>query len=191
MSSSDNMKVTIRVKNKTEINDLIKEQITDKLSKLEQYFKNSSDLEAHVLCKEYDDCKAIEITIPTKHIILRAEVKADTFLTAIDSAVDKLISQLKTQKSKIYSSLKKREGVSGYYANNSEFDLENLQAEIMVKNLVKDKKIELKPMTVDEALLQMEMIDHKFFIFLNSETNKVCVVYLRDDHNYGIIEASI
>ena len=53
------------------------------------------------------------------------------------------------------------------------------------------KKIDLKPMTVDEAILQMEMIDHKFFIFLNSDTNKVCVVYLRDDHNYGIIEANV
>lgn len=185
------MKVTIRVKNKTEINDQIKMHIKEKLSKLDQYFRKSDDLEAHVLCKEYDDCKAVEITIPTKNIILRAEVKEDTFLNAVDSAVDKLVAQLRTHKSKIYSSMKKREGVSGYYSNNSEFDLENLQAEILVQNLVKDKKIDLKPMTVDEALLQMDLLDHKFFIFLNSETNKICVVYLRNDHNYGIIEANI
>ncbi len=185
------MKVTIRAKNKTEINEATKKHISEKLLKLEQYFRNHEDLEAHVLCKEYDDCKAVEITIPTKHIILRAEVKDETFMNAVDSAVDKLISQLKTHKSKIYSSMKKREGVGGYYANNSDFDLENLQAEIMVQNLVKDKKVDLKPMTVDEALLQMDMLDHKFYIFLNSDTNKVCVVYLRDDHNYGIIEANI
>ena len=185
------MKVTIRAKNKTEINESTKKHIIEKLSKLDQYFRKSEDLEAHVLCKEYDDCKAVEITIPTKNIILRAEVKEETFMNAVDAAVDKLISQLRTHKSKIYSSMKKREGVSGYYSNNSDFDLENLQAEIMVQNLVKDKKIELKPMTVEDALLQMEMLDHKFFIFLNSETGKVFVVYLRDDHDYGIIEANV
>ena len=146
------MKVTIRVKNKTEINEATKKHIIEKLSKLDQYFRRSDDLEAHVLCKEYDDCKAVEITIPTKNIILRAEVKEETFMNAIDAAVDKLISQLKTHKSKIYSSIKKRDGVSGHYANNDDFDLENLQAEIMVQNLVKDKKIDLKPMSVEDAI---------------------------------------
>ena len=185
------MKVTIRVKNKTDLDQELKDYITSKLEKLDQYFRNPEMIEAHVLCKEYDDCKAIEITIPTKNIILRAEVKEETFMNALDSAIAKLVAQLRTHKSKIYSSLKKRDGVSGYYANNDDFDLENLQAEIMVKNLVKDKKIDLKQMTVDEALLQMEMIDHKFFVFLNSETNNVCVCYLRDDHDYGIIETNI
>ncbi len=185
------MKVTIRVKNKTEIDQGLKDYITSKLLKLDQYFHHPESIEAHVLCKEYDDYKAIEITIPTKNIILRAEVKEQTYMNAMDSAIAKLMSQLRTHKSKAYSSLKKREGVSGHYSSNSDFDLENLQAELMVKNLVKDKKIELKPMTVDEALLQMEMIDHKFFVFLNSETNNICVCYLRDDHNYGIIETKI
>lgn len=185
------MKVTIRVKNKVYLDDQAKEYIESKIDKLEQYFRNSENIEAHVLCKEYDDCKAVEVTIPTKNIILRAEVKEQTFMNAIDRVVDKLVSQLKTHKSKAYASQKKREGVGGYYASQDDFDLENLQAEIMMKNLVKDKKIDLKPMTVEEAILQMEMIDHKFFIFLNSDTNKVCVLYLRDDHNYGIIEANM
>ncbi|MBP5407882.1 MAG: sigma 54 modulation/S30EA ribosomal C-terminal domain-containing protein [Bacilli bacterium] len=66
-----------------------------------------------------------------------------------------------------------------------------MQAELMANSLVKDKKIDLVPMTVDEALMQMDLLDHKFFIFLNSETNKVCVVYLREDHDYGIIETNM
>ncbi len=185
------MRVTIRTKGNAYVSQEIKEYITSKLSKLEQYFRNSDDIEAHVLCKEYDDCKVVEVTIPTKNIILRAEVKEETYMNAADAVSSKLISQLRTHKSKAYDCKKKREGVGSYYASSNDFDLEGLQTEIMAKNLVKDKKVELKPMTVDEAILQMEMLDHKFFIFLNSETNKVCVVYLRNDHNYGIIEGNI
>lgn len=185
------MKVTIRTKGNANVSQDIKEYITSKLSKLEQYFRNSDAIEAHVLCKEYDECKAIEVTIPTKNIILRAEVKEETYMNAADAVTSKLVSQLRTHKSKAYDSKKKREGIGNYYASSNDFDLESLQTEIMVKNLVKDKKVELKPMTVDEAILQMEMLDHKFYIFLNSETEKVCVVYLRDDRNYGIIEGNI
>lgn len=185
------MKVTIRMKNKIDLEARVKELTVSKLAKLDQYFRNPEEVEANVLFKEYDDCKAVEVTIPTKNIILRAEVKEDTFLNAIDSVINKLISQLRTHKSKVYSCKKKREGVAGYYANNSDFDLEGLKTELMVKSLVKDKKVELTPMTVEEALDQMDMLDHKFFIFLNSDTNKVCVVYLRDDNDYGIIEANV
>lgn len=185
------MKVIIRVKNKTNVDSKTKEQIEVKLQKLDQYFRHPEEIEAHVLCKDYDDHKAVEITIPTKHIILRAEVKEETFLCAIDAAIAKLESQMRRYKDKIYSSYKRREGISGYYSSTDEFDLENMQAELMANNLVKNKQVDLVPMTVDDAIMQMDMLDHKFYIFLNSETNKVCVLYLRDDHDYGIIESNI
>lgn len=184
------MKVTVRTKNKIDLSPKIKEQAEEKLAKLDQFFNRREDLEANVLCKEYDDGKTIEITLPTRNILLRAEVKADTFLNALDLAIDKLETQIHRHKSKIYSSLKRRAGVSQYYATNSDFDLEKMKTELMVTNLVKSKSVELKPMTAEDAITQMEMLGHNFFVFLNVETNKVSVVYLRDDHDYGIIETS-
>ena len=65
-----------------------------------------------------------------------------------------------------------------------------MKTEIIATNLVKEKKVELRPMSVDDAILQMEMLGHNFFVFLNSETNKVSVIYLREDQNYGIIETT-
>ena len=112
---------------------------------------------ANVLCKEYPEAKAVEITIPTKNIILRAEVKDETFLGAIDLAVDKLENQIKKHKSKIYSSMKRREGLSQYYSTNNDFDLEKMKTEVLATNLVKSKQVDLKPMTVDDAITQMEL----------------------------------
>lgn len=185
------MKVTIRVKNKAYLDPKVKDYAEEKINKISQYFRKSEDLEANVLCKEYDDCKAVEVTIPTKNIILRAEVKEETFYNAIDSVIDKLESQIRKHKSKIYNSLKRREGVAQYYSSQNDFDLEKMKTEIMVTNLVKNKQVDLLPMTPDDAVMQMEMLGHSFYVFLNSETNKVAVVYLREDHDYGIIETNM
>lgn len=185
------MKVTIRVKNKTFLEQKVKDYAEQKLAKIDQYFRSSDDLEANVLFKEYDAFKAVEVTIPTKNVLLRAEVKEETFYNAIDSVVEKLESQIRKHKSKIYNSLKRREGVAQYYSTQNDFDLEKMKTEIMVTNLVKNKQIDLKPMTPEDAVMQMEMLGHSFFVFLNSETNKVAVVYIREDHDYGIIETNM
>lgn len=184
------MNVTVRGKNKFEPSDAIKEYATEKLQKIRQYFNPKQVLEATVLCKVYDTHQTVEITIPTKNILLRAEVKDQSIYGAIDLAIDKLESQIRKHKSKIYKSLKHREGVSQYYASNMDFDLSKMKTEILATNLVKSKSIDLKPMTADDAVMQMEMLDHDFFIFLNSDTGKVCVVYRREDMDYGIIETN-
>jgi len=185
------MKVIVRGKNKFEPSDAIKSYASDKLQKLEQYFSSREDLEANVLCKVYDIYQTVEITIPTKNIILRAEVKDQTVYGAIDLAIDKLESQIRRHKSKIYKSLKRREGVAQYYSSKSDFDLEKIKSEILTtNNLVKSKSIDLKAMSVDDAIAHMEMLGHDFFIFLNVDTNKVSVIYLRDDQDYGIIETN-
>ena len=89
--------------------------------------------------------------------------------------------------------MKRREGLANYYATENDFNPEQMQEDIMdsANNLVKNKKIDLKPMTVDDAITQMDLLGHDFFIFLNVETNKVCVVYLREDYDYGIIETNM
>ena len=116
----DFMKITIRVKDKIYLSQKIKDYAEEKLSKLDQYFKKSDELIANVLFKEYDEYKMVEVTIPTKNIILRAEVKEETFLNAIDAVLEKLESQIRKHKSKIYSSLKRREGLSQYYASQND-----------------------------------------------------------------------
>jgi len=182
------MNVIVRGKNKFEPTEAIKNYAIDKLQKLNQFFKNPDEITANVLCKVYDSYQVAEVTIPTKRIILRAESKDQTVYGAIDIAIDKLETQIKRHKSKIYKSFKKREGLGKHYAETSDFDLEKFKTEILASNLVKSKSVELKPMTPDDAILQMEMLGHDFFLFLNVETNKPSVVYIRNDHNYGIIE---
>lgn len=182
------MKVNIRGKNKFEPSDAILNYAFNKLQRMNTYFTHHELLTATVVCKVYDDHQEVEVTIPTKHVILRAEVKAQSIFSAIDLAVDKLEGQVVKHKSKIYNSIKQREGIAKHYANSSDFDVDALGIEIKATNLVKSKSIELEPMTPDDAILQMEMLGHDFFIFLNSQTNKTCVVYLRSDNDYGIIE---
>ena len=182
------MNVIVRGKNKFEPSEAIREYAASKLKKLDHYFNKREELVANVLCKVYDAYQEVEITIPTKHIILRAEVKDDTMYGAIDLAIDKLESQITKHKSKIYKSIKKREGVGKYYASESDFDVEEFETELRATELVKAKSIDLKPMSTDDAILQMEMLGHDFYLFINSETNKPSVVYIREDHDYGIIE---
>lgn len=182
------MRVIVRGKNKFEPSNPIKEYAINKLQKLEQYFHKREELEATVVCKVYDEYQTVEITIPTKNIILRAEVDAESVYSAIDLAIDKLESQIRKHKSKIYKSMKRRSGVGQYYATQADFDADKMQTELMATNLVRSKSVELEPMTSEDAIVQMEMLGHNFFVFLNSETNKVSVVYVRSDHDYGIIE---
>ncbi len=182
------MKVIVRGKNKFEPTDAIKIYATDKLQKLNLYFNDADELIANVLCKVYDGYQVVEVTIPTKHIILRAEVRDQSIYSAIDLVVDKLETQIKKHKSKIYTSIKRRDGLKGAYNEISDFDLNKLQTEIKAVNLVKNKQVEMLPMTPEDAIMQMEMLGHDFYIFLNSNTGKASVVYLRDDGDYGIID---
>lgn len=183
------MKVNVRGKNKYTPTSAVVDYAEKKLQRLNHYFKNSDSLEANVLCKVYDDSQVVEVTIPTKNILLRAEVKAGDLFAAIDLVYDKLEAQIRKHKDKIYSSMKRREGVSQYYASEAEFDPEQLNAEVMENNLVRAKTVDLVPMTPDDAITQMEMLGHDFYIFINSENGKTSIVYLREDQNYGIIEA--
>lgn len=184
------MKVIVRGKNKFVPTEAIINYATNKVQKLEQYFRKEEELVATVVCKVYDTHHTVEVTIPTKYLILRAEVKSDTIYSAIDLAIDKLDSQMRKHKSKINKSIQRRTGVAGHYSQNTDFDVKAIESEILATNLVKNKQIDLKPMTVDEAILQMELLGHSFFVFQNSETNRVAVVYVREDGDFGIIETN-
>lgn len=183
------MQVNIRGKDKYIPLSGIKERIENKLQKLNQYFRNSDALIAEVRCGERGAKKVLEVTIPTKHIMLRAEVTADNFPNATDELIDKLETQIRRHKSKIESSIKRRGGVKAHYseARKAEIDLEKVAPIENLKTLVKEKEVTLEPITREEAILEMEMSGHDFYLYLDKNTHKTAVVYLRKDGNYGVI----
>jgi putative sigma-54 modulation protein len=181
------MKINIRGKNKFVPTEAIRSYIDEKVGRIANYFTNSDDITANVLCKVYDEFHVIEVTIPTRNIILRAESKDDTMYGAIDRVVDKIETQLLRHRKRINTLIKKREGISDYF--RTDLDSESYKNENEVNKIVKSKKFDLAVMTPDEAVTQMEMLDHDFFMFINEENHKVCVAYVREDGNYAIIEA--
>ena len=171
------MKYLIRG-DKYENTDSIKEYIEAKLSRLDKYIKNSDDIEAVVLTKKEGRRYKIEVTIPTKDFTLRNEVVDDDLYAAIDLVIDKLEIQVRKNKEK----LKKKKKV----IEDFEIDIEDnfMEEEVIVKR----KSIELKPIDEEEAILQMELLGHNFFVYKDIDTDKICVLYKRKNGNYGIIE---
>lgn len=175
------MKIEIYGKNGFNPSDANKEYVETKLSKLETYF--SEDVEARVVCKVYKDNHKIEITVPSKNIILRAEVSDNDLYAAIDKAVDKLLIQIRKHKDKVKSKLDK-DGIKTIHKET--IDKENNTRSF--DNLVRVKQIDLVPMSQEDAIYQLELLGHNFFIYLDEVTMKVNVMYLRDNGGYAIIE---
>jgi len=159
------------------------------LKRISNYFNKPESLEARIVCSVLREVQTVEITIPTKQIVLRAEVSTDDLYAAIDFAIDKLETQIRKHKDKINSLYRQREGVSQFFKSNDELDIKGLEAEIVGTNLVKNKKVELRPMTAEEAAMHMELVDHDFYVFLDKETEKVSIIYKRQkDEDYAVIQ---
>ena len=175
------MKLNIRG-SKLEVTDSIKNYVETKLGKLDKYFENSENLDANVVIKVRGKEQKIEITVPAMHYTLRSEESHSDLYAAIDLTVDKLERQIRKNKTKINSKIKRN------IIQNFEIDLEdNFEEDSKV---LKRKKVDMKPMDEEEAILQMEMLGHSFFVFKNADTDSICVLYLRKDGNYGIIETN-
>jgi len=177
------MIVEVRGKNNFTVTDAIENYAKDKLSKLEKFFKE--ELDAVVVCKTYNDHHKVEITIPTKYYTMRAEVGEEDMYAAIDLAIDKLERQIRKNKTKINRSLRKKEGVSDLF--DEEVDLEALERELVGKP-VRRKALEPNEMTTEEAITAMEMLGHDFYIFRDSDSKGIHVLYLRNDGDYAVIE---
>ncbi len=174
------MKILITSKNVKATDDL-KDRIQKKMEKLDKYF--AEDIGANVMLSEERGKQKIEATIKVKNMLFRAEDKSGDFYTGIDNVVEKLSSQMSRFKKKIQKKHK----------NSREFqfaDWPEPEAAAEEGTVVKRKRFELEPMTVDEAVVQMEMLEHNFFVFLNMETDSVNVVYKRSDNNYGVLETT-
>lgn len=168
---------------KVEVTKAIRSYIEDKIGKLDKYFENADNITASVVIKVRGKEQKIEITVPAMYYTLRSEEAHSDLYAAIDLTVDKLERQIRKHKTKINSKNKKN------VIQNFEIDLEDKFEEDESK-VLKRKKVDTKPMDEEEAIMQMEMLGHSFFVFKNAETNNICVLYLRKDGNYGIIETN-
>lgn len=176
------MKYNIRGE-KIDITPSIRAYIEDKIGKLDKYFEDSENTFANIVIKIRGKKQKIEITVPAMHYTLRSEESHDDLYAAIDLTVDKLERQIRKNKTKINSRIKKN------IIQNFDLELEDNFEEEDLK-IVKRKKIDMKPMNEEEAILQMNMLGHEFFLFNNVDTESICLIYLRKDGNYGIIETN-
>ena len=173
------MKISVRGKN-IEITEAIESKNSDKLSKLDKYFIVSDNVEAKVLCRVYPYGQKLEVTIPTEYVLLRAEVVDSDLYTAMDLVVDKLEGQIRKYKTRL--SRKSKD-------NKLAFNLSSIEdVETDDDVLVKVKSITPKPMDMEEAIMQMELIGHSFFVYRDAESDSISIVYRRNDGDYGLIE---
>lgn len=178
------MKVNIHGKNKFVVKPALREYIEKQIMPIGEMFRLAESVTANVVCKEYGDAKIVEVTIPTKYLIMRAEAESDDMFKALDVAIDKLEKQLQRHKKKINTFIKKRDGIGNYFS-----EIEN-QAPVEEKKVVKEKHVDLTVMTVDEAIIQLELLGHDFYMFINEEDHKPTTIYLRNDGNYAVIRAN-
>ena len=156
----------------------IKDYVTEKMSKLDKYFEEASKIKASILIKVKNDEQIIEVTVPTSKFTLRAEEKHNDLYAAIDLVTDKLERQIRKNKTRLNNKFK----------NIIQFDINtDTEVEEDTLNIIKRKNITTKPMDEEEAILQMELLNHDFYVFKNVDEECVSVIYKRKDNDYGII----
>lgn len=179
------MNFTIRGENIT-VTEALRGYIEKKVSKLERYFDSPVHSEVHVNLRVYNDRHSIEVTIPMRDLLLRGEESNQDMYAAIDLVVEKLERQIRKYKTKINRKFRQDGSVKNFFTNGVETQEEVENNDDL--NVVRTKRFNLKPMDVDEAILQMDMLGHNFFVFSDAETSNTNVVYRRKDGKYGLIE---
>lgn len=174
------MKLNIRG-SKLEVTEAIKNYLESKIAKLDKYFEEPEEITANVVVKTRGIDQIAEITIPIKKAILRAEESNRDLYASIDFAVDKLERQIRKNKTRIKQKANK-ENLDVF------IDFEVEENEIEEQTIVKRKTVDMKPMSEEEAILQMNLLGHEFFVFKDADTETDAVLYKRKDGNYGILE---
>lgn len=164
------------------ITESIKEYVEEKLSKLCKYFDADSEFDVIVKIRIRGTEQIIEVTVPTKLFTIRAEESHSDLYAAIDLVQKKLEAQIKKNKAKIAERYKDKKG---FVMTSFEEDIE----EDDESQIARRKEVEFKPMDEEEAILQMELTNHDFYLFKNAKEKCTSVVYKRKDGSYGIINA--
>ena len=171
------MRIDIRG-DKIKITEGIKNQIEEKIGHLDSYFKEPESLKAYVVVRVKNNEDIIEVTVPTPKFTLRSETSDKDFYAALNTSIDKLERQIRKNKTK----LKKK------FKDTLKYEMIDMEIEEeQVSNITKRKELTLHLMDEEEAVLQMELLGHDFYIFKNSDTDNASVVYKRKDDEYGII----
>lgn len=173
------MKLQITAK-KMQVPQAFNEYAEKKLKKLDRFFGDEAD--AKLTLSTIKDDVIVELTVKYENLIFRAEQRAKDKNDALDTCVDKIIRQIRKNKTKVEKRLK----ANAFDAAEPEEEIEEQSR----YEIIKRKQFRLRPMSEEEAILQMNMLDHNFFMFKNGDTGEINVVYKRDDGNYAILEPS-
>lgn len=176
------MKISIYGKN-MQLTDALKEATIKKLNRLDKFFQK--DIEAKVVLSVEKKYQKVEVTIPFNGRIVRVEEGADDMYNAIDDAVESLEQQIRKFKTKLQNKRQSNESIKFENVEPLE-DYDDTDFKV-----VKTKRFAIKPMSIEEAILQMDLLKHNFFVFLNADTEEVNVVYKRKDNNYGLIDPEL
>ena len=175
------MKFIIIGKN-IDVTEGLKSAVQDKIGKLEKYF--TPDTEVHATLSVEKDKQKIEVTIPIKGNIIRAEQASSDMYVSIDLVEEIIERQLKKYKNKLINKQQNKESFQQAFVENDYMEEDDVQ-------IVRTKKFDIKPMYAEDACVQMELLGHGFFVFVNAETDQVNVVYKRKGNTYGLIEPEI
>lgn len=175
------MKITY-VARKVTLRDNFKERVERKLRKFEKIFSDSA--EATVVVTLEKNRQTVEVTIKDNSMVYRAESTMPEMNDALDKVADVLSRQLRKHKTRLSKRLRTG-SIEDLFTESAVQDELTMEDEISV---VRKKQIPLKPISVEEAILQMEMTNHKFYMFTNADTGETNVVYIRDDGAYGLLE---
>lgn len=171
------MKIQIYGKQMT-VRESLKLLVEKKLKKFDKFFGENN--EAFVTCKARKGVKIIEITVNYGGATFRSEEESDTFITALDRAIEGLERQIRKNKTRLEKTVKRGAFVQVDADDDDEFEEET-------EFTIRTKTFPFKPMTPDEAILQMNLIGHSFFAFTDADSGDVCVVYKRKEGDYGLI----
>ena len=171
------MKITILLRHVV-IDEKTKAIIEKKIAKIDKFFDD--DQEALVTLRKAGDTEILELTINAKGMIFRSEVKSESYLHAIDTAVDVIERQIRKNKTRLSRRLREGAFDAGFAETLEDFEEE---AEFKIRR----KSFPIKPMSVEEAIMQMNLIGHEFFVFKDENTDELQVVYKRHDGDYGLI----
>ena len=179
-AQSKHMKYIFVGKN-IEVSDRLKERFTKKVKKLEKFF--GKDTEATATFSITKNQHMLELTIIQNGILFRAEEQCDDMYVSIDRVVDVIERQIRKNKTRLARRIREHA-----FINEEEHEDESFVVEEHVFDVTRVKRFHVKPMTVDEAILQMNLLGHVFFLFSNSDNKQISVVYKRSDDSYGLIE---
>ncbi|HEY4712241.1 MAG TPA: ribosome-associated translation inhibitor RaiA [Dehalococcoidia bacterium] len=178
------MKLQIIAKNSVEVSETLKAYVEKKVGKLGRYLPTIDASKVEISqegAKLPEQRFTVQVTLDCRGVLIRAQEKSKDIRTAIDKVVDVLSKRIERYKGKLYD---KGRGVS-FARQGAAIEAEEIEAP---RRVVKTKRFLVKPMPVDEAVSQMELLGHNFFLFINADTEKLNLLYRRDDGNYGLIE---